>query len=68
MVGRFSSITGPLLWALVVGTIFAGNPDIGQPIGVLLLMVFIVLSYVILRPVSDAKRQWSAEDRGEAEL
>jgi UMF1 family MFS transporter len=66
MVGRFSSITGPLLWALVVGTLFAGNPDVGQPIGVLVLMSFIVVSYFILRPVSDAPRQWSDEDRGEA--
>jgi UMF1 family MFS transporter len=66
MVGRFSAITGPLVWALVVGTIFAGNPDLGQPIGVLVLMTLIIISYVILRPVSDAKREWSAEDRGEA--
>jgi UMF1 family MFS transporter len=66
MVGRFSAITGPLIWALVVGVIFAGSPNIGQPIGVLLLMCFIVLSYVIMRPVSDTKREWSAEDRGEA--
>jgi UMF1 family MFS transporter len=65
MVGRFSAITGPLIWALVVGVIFAGSPNIGQPIGVLLLMCFIVLSYVIMRPVSDTKREWSAEDRGE---
>lgn len=66
MVGRFSSITGPLIWALVVGTIFAGNPELGQPIGVLVLLGFIVISYFILRPVSDAPRQWSEEDRGEA--
>jgi MFS transporter, UMF1 family len=66
MVGRFSAITGPLIWALVVGVIFAGSPNIGQPIGVLLLMCFIVLSYVVMRPVSDTKREWSAEDRGEA--
>jgi UMF1 family MFS transporter len=65
MVGRFSAITGPLVWALVVGAIFAGNPDLGQPIGVLILMLFIILSLVILRPVSDAKRVWSAEERGE---
>jgi UMF1 family MFS transporter len=65
MVGRFSAITGPLVWALVVGTVFAGNPDVGQPIGVLVLMLLIIVSYVILRPVSDAKRDWSAEDRGE---
>jgi len=29
------------------------------------LMLLIIVSYVILRPVSDAKRNWSAEDRGE---
>jgi UMF1 family MFS transporter len=66
MVGRFSAISGPLVWALVVGVIFAGNPDLGQPLGVLVLMTFIIISYLILRPVSDAKREWSAEDRGEA--
>ena len=65
MVGRFSAITGPLVWALVVGVFFSGNPGLGQPIGVLVLMLFIILSLVILRPVSDAKRAWSAEDRGE---
>ena len=65
MVGRFSAITGPLVWALIVGAIFAGNPDLGQPIGVLVLMSLIVVSFLILRPVSDAKREWSAEDRGD---
>ena len=39
--------------------------QIGQPVGVLVLMCFIVVSYFILRPVSDAPRQWSDEDRGE---
>jgi UMF1 family MFS transporter len=67
MVGRFSAITGPLLWALVVGAIFAGNPDLGQPIGVLVLMCFIVISYLILRPVSDAKREWPPEEQGGVE-
>jgi hypothetical protein len=33
---------------------------------VLVLMSLIVVSFLILRPVSDAKREWSAEDRGEA--
>ena len=65
MVGRFSAITGPLVWALVVGVFFAGNPGLGQPIGVLVLMLFIIVSLVILRPVSDTKRVWSAEERGE---
>lgn len=62
MVGRFAAIIGPLMWALVVGTIFAGNPDIGQPVGVLMLLVFVVISMVILRPVSDARRTWTGED------
>ncbi len=64
MVGRFSAITGPLLWGLVVGVLFAGNPDLGQPIGVLVLLSCIVLAFFILRPVSDTRRTWSAEDGG----
>jgi UMF1 family MFS transporter len=63
MVGRFSAITGPLIWALVVGGIFQGDPDTGQPIGVLLLMCFVIVSYVILRPVSDEKRVWPEEEQ-----
>jgi UMF1 family MFS transporter len=59
MVGRFSAITGPLIWALIVGFIFRGNPDLGQPIGVLVLMLFVIVSYFILRPVSDAPRDWT---------
>jgi UMF1 family MFS transporter len=62
MVGRFSAITGPLLWALIVGQIFAGNPDLGQPLGVLALLVAIIISMVILRPVTDTPREWSGSD------
>src|SRR5205085_7822348 len=47
MVGRFSAITGPLVWGLVVGLLFSGNPDLGQPIGVLVLMGSIIISYFI---------------------
>ena len=65
MVGRFSAITGPLVWGLIVGVLFAGNPDLGQPIGVLVLLIFIVIAYVILWPVSDQRREWSPEERGE---
>jgi UMF1 family MFS transporter len=63
MVGRFSAITGPLVWGLIVGVLFAGNPDLGQPIGVLVLLAFVVVSYFILRPVSDTRRDWSADER-----
>ena len=65
MVGRFSAITGPLIWGLVVGIMFKGNPDMGQPMAVLVLLGLIIVSYLILRPVTDEPRNWSAEERGE---
>jgi UMF1 family MFS transporter len=63
MVGRFSAITGPLIWALVtrftVGMLGL-PPHVGQGIGVLVLLALIAVSYVILQPVSDVPRDWSA--------
>lgn len=59
MVGRFSSITGPLIWAAVTWVtigVLQLKPHIGQGIGVLVLLSLIVVSYVILQPVSDAPR------------
>jgi UMF1 family MFS transporter len=61
MVGRFSAITGPLIWAVVTRltiTILGMSPQVGQGIGVLVLLALIVVSYVILQPVSDAPRGW----------
>jgi UMF1 family MFS transporter len=57
MVGRFSAVTGPLLWAIVTRVTiktFGLPPHVGQGIGVLVLLMLIAVSYVILRPVSDA--------------
>lgn len=62
MVGRFSAITGPFIWALVAtATIESGlmRPAQGQGIGVIVLMSFILLSSWILRGVTDEKRDWS---------
>jgi UMF1 family MFS transporter len=62
MVGRFSAITGPLIWAIVTRLtigMFGLPPHVGQGIGVLVLLLLIVVSYVILQPVSDAPRDWS---------
>lgn len=59
MVGRFSAITGPLIWAIVTRltiNMLGLPPQVGQGIGVLVLLVLIVVSYVILQPVSDAPR------------
>jgi UMF1 family MFS transporter len=62
MVGRFAAITGPFIWGLVSDTL-----GLGRPAAILSLLVGIVISYFILRPVSDAQRDWSPEERGELE-
>jgi len=62
MVGRFSAITGPLIWAIVTRltiTVLGISPQVGQGIGVLVLLALIVVSYTILQPVSDAPRDWT---------
>ena len=58
MVGRFAAVTGPFLWAAIVGWVFRGRPQIGQPVAVASLAVLVVVGYLILRPVSDAPRDW----------
>jgi UMF1 family MFS transporter len=68
MVGRFSAITGPIVWAGVTYlTIQVAHmmPRVGQGIGVLVLLGMIVISFIILQPISDKPREWSDEDRGD---
>ncbi|NJD10934.1 MAG: MFS transporter [Gemmatimonadetes bacterium] len=65
MVGRFSAITGPAIWALMAYlTITVGGlpARVGQGIGVLALLLLMFISYVILQRVSDAPRAWSGRD------
>lgn len=67
MVGRFSAITGPILWAAVTFVTIQQlgiQPRVGQGIGVLVLLLLVVISYVILRPVSDHRRTWQGSDLG----
>jgi UMF1 family MFS transporter len=62
MVGRFSAITGPLIWAIVTRITINGlglAPNVGQGIGVLVLLALIAVSYVILQPVTDEPRDWA---------
>ena len=62
MVGRFSAITGPLIWAIVTRltiNVFGLAPNVGQGIGVLVLLALILVSYIILKPVSDEPRDWA---------
>ncbi len=59
MVGRFSAITGPFIYGLVVNVL-----GWGRPAAVLTLLAGVVAAYIILRPVSDAPRVWTPEDNG----
>jgi MFS transporter, UMF1 family len=60
MVGRFSAITGPLVWALIVDTL-----GLGRPAAIASLLVGIVIGYWILRPLSDEPRAWEETDDGQ---
>jgi MFS transporter, UMF1 family len=63
MVGRFSAITGPVLWAAItyVTVERGGAAELtGQAWAILSLLAMILASFVILRKVSDAKRDWKA--------
>jgi len=65
MVGRFSAITGPGIWAVVTWLTVQRMhmlPQVGQGIGILTLLILVGVSYVILEPVSDAPRTWAEKD------
>ena len=62
MVGRFSAITGPVIWAAVAWVCIGQlgmSPARGQGIGVLVLLALIVISRWILKPVTDEHRDWA---------
>jgi MFS transporter, UMF1 family len=62
MVGRFSAITGPATWALVLWVTvdrLGMRPHVGQGFGVLTLLIEIFIAMWILRLVSDVPRRWS---------
>ena len=61
MVGRFSAVTGPILWGLTtyIAVERGGlTPLKGQSIAVLTLLVMVIVSYVILQRVTDERRNW----------
>ena len=53
MVGRFSSIAGPIIWVLVSETM-----GFGRPAAVLSLLLFVFISYFILQGVNDRPQKW----------
>jgi UMF1 family MFS transporter len=63
MVGRFSAITGPVLWAATTYiTVERGGLSelAGQAWAIITLLLMVVVSCVILRKVTDEKRDWDA--------
>ncbi len=63
MVGRFSAITGPLVWAGVTEVAQRGfglSVVKSQGAGVLVLLSMILIAQRILRPVTDERRDWAA--------
>jgi len=57
-VGRFATIAGPLVWALIVD--LAGLP---RTVAMGALGVFVLIGWIILARVDDGIRNWSEEDR-----
>jgi UMF1 family MFS transporter len=56
-VGRFATILGPLVWALIVDAL--GLP---RTVAMAALGLFVVVGWLILRRVDDSMRKWSTED------
>lgn len=57
-VGRFATIAGPLVWALIVDVAgLSRNVALGA------LALFIVVGWAILGPVDDRVRSWAPRDR-----
>ncbi|MFH1475010.1 MAG: MFS transporter, partial [Chloroflexota bacterium] len=59
MVGRFAAIIGPIMWGLIADPRFLGW---GQPAAVMFLLVWVVVAFLVLRPVDDRPREWGPED------
>ncbi len=56
-VGRFATILGPLVWALIVDGI-----GLSRTIAMSALIGFVVAGWTLIRGVDDAERNWRPED------
>jgi MFS transporter, UMF1 family len=59
MVGRFAAMVGPTMWAIFADPAFLGW---GQPAAVMFLLLWVIIAFVVLRPVDDRPRTWGPED------
>jgi UMF1 family MFS transporter len=67
MVGRFSAVTGPLIWGATTWLIVekSGLPVLtGEAFAILSLLLMVIVAFSILRGVSDAPRDWDVLGRG----
>jgi UMF1 family MFS transporter len=63
MVGRFSAVSGPVLWSAATYLVVErwGFPPLtGQSVAIVTLLVLVGISYSTLKPVTDEPRNWSA--------
>jgi UMF1 family MFS transporter len=63
MVGRFSAVTGPLLWGATTWlTVEQGHMPVvrGEAFAILSLLAMMLVAFAILRRVSDEPRDWKA--------
>ena len=63
MVGRFSAVTGPLLWGATTWlTVEQGHMPVvrGEAFAIVSLLAMMLLAFWILRRVSDSPRDWKA--------
>ncbi len=56
-VGRFATILGPLVWALIVDGL-----GLGRRVAMSALILFIAAGWWVLRSVDDSERDWPAKD------
>jgi UMF1 family MFS transporter len=63
MVGRFSAVTGPLIWGATTWLTVekSGMPVLtGEAFAILSLLAMVLVAFSVLRRVSDAPRDWQA--------
>ncbi len=63
MVGRFSAVTGPLIWGATTWiTVEKGGMPVltGEAFAILSLLAMVIVSFSILRSVTDTPRDWQA--------
>ena len=71
MVGRFSAIAGPFIWANVARVAtgsFGLAPARAQGLNILVLLVFIVIARWIIAPVTDTPRDWSKSPTADRDM